>query len=150
MAGRTRTSPVATATPSDAASNCPNVLPASGALALRERLLRNVENNSAVALYRCHEALELDGQAHDYSADECLPAVYDFAAPLLEAARPNREPPSFVEHAQEAVRWLSRAIVDLDQDSPDGAAAIVDGLARMLALHVFADVARTPTDELGT
>ena len=46
-----------------------HVLPATGALALRDQLLRNAENNSAVALYRCHQALELDGQAHDYSAD---------------------------------------------------------------------------------
>jgi hypothetical protein len=53
-----------------------------------------------------------------------------------------------VEQAQEAVRWLSRAIVDLDHDAPDGAAAIVDAVWRTLALHVFADVARGPTDEL--
>ncbi len=127
-----------------------HVLPATGALALRDHLLRNAENNSAVALHRCHQALDLDGQAHDYSADEWLPAVYDSAAPLLESARLNREPPSLVEHCQEAFRWLSRAIVDLDEDSPDAAAAIVDGLGRTLALHVFADVARTPADELGT
>ena len=114
----------------------------------RDAKRRGAENNSAVALYRCHQALELDGQAHDYSADEWLPAVYDIAAPLLKAARLNREPPSLVEQAQEAVRWLSRAIVDLDQDAPDAAAAIADGLGRILALHVFADVARTPTDEL--
>ena len=65
-----------------------------------------------------------------------------------QAARLNREPPSLVEQAQEAVRWLSRAIIDLDEDSPDAAAALVDGLGRMLALHVFAEVAREPTDEL--
>ena len=125
-----------------------HVLPATGAQALRDQLLRNAENNSAVALYRCHQALELDGQAHGYSADEWLPAVYDIAAPLLAAARPNREPPSLVEQAQEAVRWLSRAIIDLDEDSPDAAAALVDGLGRMLALHVFAGEAGKPTDEL--
>jgi hypothetical protein len=125
-----------------------HVMPATGALALRDQLLGKAKNNSAIALYRCHEALNLDGQAHDYSADEWLPAVYDIAAPLLETARLNREPPSFVEQAQEAVRWLSRAIVDLDEDSPDAAAALVDGLGRMLALHVFAEVAREPTDEL--
>jgi hypothetical protein len=113
-------------------------------------LLRNAENNSAVALYRCHKALELDGKAHDYTGEEWLPAVYDIAAPRLEAARLTRDPPSLVEQAQEAVRWLSRAIVDLDENSADAAAAIVDGLGRILALHVFAGVARKPTDELGT
>ena len=95
-----------------------HVLPATGDLALRDQLLHNAENNSAVALYRCHQALELDGQEHDYSAEEWLPAVYDIAAPLLEAARLDREPPSLVEQAQEAVRWLSRAIVELDEDPP--------------------------------
>jgi hypothetical protein len=67
--------------------------------------------------------------------------VYDLAATLLEAARPDREPPSLVEHAQEAVSWLSRAIIDLDREAPDAAAAIADGLGRILVLCVFADVA---------
>ena len=124
-----------------------HVLPATAAVALRDQLLSNAKNNSAIALYRCHQALELDGQAHDYSADEWLPAVYDIAAPLLKAARLNREPPTLVEQAQEAVRWLSRAIVELDHDAHDATAAIADALGRILALHVFADVARTPTDE---
>jgi hypothetical protein len=128
-----------------------HVLPAAtAALALGDQLLRNAQNNSAVALHRCHQALELDGQAHDYSTDEWLSAVYDIAASLLEAARLTREPPSLVEQAQEAIRWLSRAIVDLDADAPDAAAAIVDGLGRIFALHLFAGVARRPTDEVGT
>ena len=80
-----------------------HVLPPTGALPLRDQLLRNAENNSAVALYRCHQALELDGQAHDYRADEWLPAVYDTAAALLEAARPDREPPSLVQQTQDAI-----------------------------------------------
>ena len=127
-----------------------HVLPTTGALPLRDQLLRNAKNNSAIALSRCHEALELDGQAHDYTADEWLPAAYDIAAPLVEGARLDREPPSFVEQAQEAVRWLSHAIVDLDHDAPDAAAAIADALGRILALHVFADVAGKPTDEPST
>ena len=125
-----------------------HVLPTTGAPALRDQLLRNAGNSSAAALYRCHKALVLDGHAHGYDADEWLPAVYDIAVPLLGGARLIREPPSLVE-AQEAVRWLSRAIVDLDEDAPDATAALVDGLGRMLALHVFADVAGKPTDELG-
>jgi len=125
-----------------------HVLPATGAPALRDQLLRNAENDSAVALYRCHEALDLDGQAHDYSADEWLPAVYDIAAPLLQEARLNREPPSVVEHAQDAVRWMASAITNLDQDAADAPAAIADGLGRLLALCVFADVARSRADAL--
>src|SRR5262249_42221352 len=125
-----------------------HVLPAPGAPPLTDQLLRTAANNSAAALYRCHQALELDGQAHHYSADQWRPAVYDIAGPLLGGARLDHDPPSFVEQTQEAVRWLSRAIGDLDEDSPDAAAALVDGLGRMLALHVFAEVAREPTDEL--
>jgi len=143
---------LATAVPASAALSVAihviHVLPPTGARALRDQLNRNAENNSAVALCRCQQALELDGEAHDYSADEWLPAIYDTAAPLLEAACLTREPPSLVEQAQEAVRWLSRAIVGLDEDSPDAAAALVDGLGRMLALHVFVGVARNATDEL--
>ena len=125
-----------------------HLLPATSDAELVDQLLGNVKANGAVVLHRCHRALELDGRAHDYSADEWLPAVYDITAPLLQAARLNREPPSLVENAQDAVRWLSRAIVDLDQDSPDVAAAIVDSLGRTLALNVFAKVAGKASEEL--
>ena len=46
-----------------------------------------------------------------------------------------------MQQAQDAIGWLSRAIVDLDHDAPDAAAAIADGLGQILALYVFADVA---------
>ena len=108
---------------------------------LAQQLLDTIDDNATAALHLCHRALELDGRAHDYTGDEWLPAVYDITAPLLEGVRLHREPPSVVEHAQEAVRWLSRAIINLDQDAPDATAAIADGLSRLLALCVFADVA---------
>lgn len=127
-----------------------HMLPATSDPGLDDQLLGNVQDNGAVVLHRCHRALELDGRAHDYTADDWAPAVYDIAAPLLQAARLNREPPSLVENAQEAVRWLSRAIVDLDQNSPDAAAAIVDSLGRILALDIFANVAGKPADELNS
>jgi hypothetical protein len=119
-----------------------HVLPATSDPELVQQLLDNAEKNGAVVLHRCHRALELDGRAHDYTADEWLPGVYDIAASTLEAARLDPEPPTLVEQAQEAVRWLSRAIIDLDRDARDAAAAIVDSLGRLLALYVFADVAR--------
>jgi hypothetical protein len=65
-------------------------------------------------------------------------------AALLESVRLNREPPSIVQQSQEAVRWLSRAIIDLHQETRDAAAAIAEGLGHALALDVFADVARRP------
>jgi hypothetical protein len=124
-----------------------HVLPATSDPGLVEQLLASAEERSAVVLHRCHQALELDGRAHDYTADEWLPAVYDIAAPLLEAARLNCEPPSVVEQAQDTVSWLSRAIIDLDQDARDAAAAIADCLGRILALYAFAAVARQATAE---
>jgi hypothetical protein len=126
-----------------------HMLPATSDPGLVEQLLGNAEEHSALVLQRCHRALELDGRAHHYTADEWLPAVYDIAAPLLEAARLDREPPSLIEQAQEAVVWLSRAIIDLDQDARDAAATIADALGRTLALDVFADVARDATAEPG-
>jgi hypothetical protein len=91
-------------------------------------------------------ALEHDSRAHDHTADEWLPAVYDIAAPLLEGVRLHREPPSAVEHAQGAVLWLSHAIISLDQDAHDASAAIADALGRLLALCAFADLAQSRTD----
>jgi hypothetical protein len=61
-------------------------------------------------------------------------------AGLLESVRLDIEPPSLVEQANAAVRWLSQAIVELDQDAADATAAITDGLARVLSLEVFAAV----------
>jgi hypothetical protein len=130
--------------PSTSSTSCRR--PPRGELA--QQLLDTIDNNAAAALHRCHRALELDGQAHDYTADEWLPAVYDIAAPLLQQARLHREPPSVVEHVQEAVRWLADAIINLDHDAPDTPAAVADGLGRLLALCVFADVARSRAEAL--
>jgi hypothetical protein len=125
-----------------------HVLPSPPRGELAQQLLDTIDDHATAALHLCHRALELDGRAHDHTADEWLPAIYDIAAPLLQQARLHREPPSVVEHAQEAVRWLADAIINLDQDAPDTPAAIADSLARLLALCVFANVARSPADAL--
>lgn len=119
-----------------------HLLPSIPSGELAEQLLGTVDENAAAVLHRCHWALELDGRAHDYAPDEWLPIVYDIAAPHIAAARLHQEPPAVVEHAQEAIRWLARAIIDLDRAKPDASAAIAETLARMLTLSVFADVAR--------
>jgi hypothetical protein len=121
-----------------------HVMPPTGDPGLVHQLFDNAEKTSAIALHRCHQALELDGRAHGYSADEWLPAVYDIGAPLLEGAALQREPPSVVENTQDVVRWLSRAIINHDQDAPDVSAAIADALGRLLAVYVFTDIARNP------
>lgn len=135
---------LATAVPALAALNVAihviHALPDPGQPGLLNRLLLNADENAAVALRRMHRALELDGAPHDYRAEEWLPAIYEVAGGLLESVRLDREPPSPVEEANAAVRWLSQAIVELDQDGADATAAIIDGLGRVLSLEVFAAV----------
>jgi len=62
------------------------------------------------------------------------------------SARPDVEPPSLVQYAQEAVSWLASAIINLDHDAPGTPEALTDGLGRVLTLCVFADAARAVID----
>ena len=137
---------LATAIPSVAtlsvAVHLVHAIPESARPKLADELLGTADINAADALHRCHRALELDGHAHDYAADEWLPVIYDAAAPLLESSQLDRDPPSVVLQTQEAVRWLSSSIVCLDEDSRETPAALTDTLARFLVVCVFADVAR--------
>jgi len=109
---------------------------------LMGELLETGETNAADALHCCHRALELDGLARGYTADDWLPVICDIAGPLLESARLDHEPPSLVRHTQNTVSWLSTSIARLDEDSPEAAAALADTLARLLAVWVFADGVR--------
>jgi hypothetical protein len=110
-----------------------HALPAGIQGKLREELLDTTETNAADTLHRCHRTLELDGLGHGYTADEWLPAIYDIAESLLESSRLDQEPPSLVQHAQDAVRWLSASIACIDEDSRETTAALTDTLARSLA-----------------
>lgn len=130
----------------DVAIHVIHALPDAVDRGLLDDLLLSAEKNAATAFQRSHKALELDGVAHGYTAEEWLPAVYEIADRLLRSARMDREPPSLVGEANAAVAWLSQAIVDLDHDAPDTTAALVDGLGRMLALGVFAAVAHDVVD----
>ena len=122
-----------------------HVLPTTARGRLAEQLLDTAGENAAHVLHRCHSTLELDGRDHDYAADEWLPVIYDIAAPLLESARLDQEPPSVVRHTQDAVSWLASAVIKLDQDSPEIPTALADALGRLLVTWVFVDVARDPT-----
>jgi hypothetical protein len=119
-----------------------HALPASARDELGQQLVDTAGRNAADVLHRCHLALELDGRAHDHATNEWLPVVYDIAAPLLASARLDREPPSVVQHTQEAVHWLASAVINLDQDSAETPAALADTLGRLLIVCVFADTAR--------
>jgi hypothetical protein len=123
-----------------------HALPDGAHAKLAGGLLDTAETNAADALRRCHRALELDGHAHGYTAEEWLPVIYDAAAPLLESSRPDQEPPSLVRQTQEAVHWLSSSIACLDEDSPDAPAALADTLARLLVVYVFAGTARARSE----
>jgi hypothetical protein len=125
-----------------------HVLPSTPRGELQHQLVDTIDKNATAALHLCHRALELDGQAHQYTTDEWLPAVYDTAAQLLEAARLDREPASVVQYAQEAISWLAQAIMSLDQDAPDAPAAITDALGRLLTVYVFSDIARNRVHSL--
>jgi hypothetical protein len=124
-----------------------HALPTSARGELANQLVDTAGKNAADVLHRCHLTLELDGRAHDYAAHEWLPVVYDVAAPLLESARLDWEPPSVVQHAQEAVHWLAGAVINLDQDSAETPAALADALGRLLIVCVFADAARDHGDQ---
>lgn len=123
-----------------------HVLPSATSGQLAPRFVDTIKDNAAAVLHLSQRALELDGQAHGYTADEWLAAVYDIAMPLLTEARLDREPPSIVDNVQDAVRWLAHAIINLDRDTPAVPAAIADGLGPLLALCVFADVAHGHVD----
>lgn len=125
-----------------------HVLPSVADSNLAPQLIATIRYNATAVLRLCDHALELDGRLHRYTTDEWLPAVFAITAPLLEQARLHREPPSAVEYAQGAVRWISQAIINLDQDTPDAPAAIADALGRLLALYVFTDVAHNRVHSL--
>ena len=74
--------------------------------------------------------------------EEWLPVVYEIAGPLLESASHTGEPPTVVEQAQTAISWLSRVLVELDQDSPETPTALTETLARLLTVWVFTELAR--------
>ncbi len=119
-----------------------HALPDDAQATLADELLATAAINAADAVHRCHRALGLDGQAHGYTVNEWLPVVYDAAAALLESSQLERDPPSLVQHSQEAVRWLSRSIACLDEHSRETTEALADTLARLLVVCVFAEAAR--------
>ncbi len=118
-----------------------HVLPAGARDQLVQQLVDTAAENAANVLHRCHLALELDGEAHGYAPGDWLALIYNIAAPILESAHLDQEPPSIVQHTHDAVRWLASAIINLDQDSPETPSTLAEVLARLLAIFVFARTA---------
>ena len=109
---------------------------------LAPRLIENADRNAMSALHHCHRALELDGAAHGYTTDEWVPRTCDVAAGLLSSARLDQEPPTFVQVAQEAISWLSRTLIELDQESTEAPSTLSETQGRLLAVWLFAQTAR--------
>jgi hypothetical protein len=118
-----------------------HALPSTTESRLPAQLLEAARRNTADALYRCQRALERDGATHGYNVQEWLPVVFDIAAPQLESARAGTEPPTVVQQTQEAISWLSRALVELDADSTEVPSALCEVLARLLLVWVFVELA---------
>jgi hypothetical protein len=118
-----------------------HALPPQARGTVGKELVDTAEKNAAEALRRCHQALDLDGKARGYTPDEFLPIVYDTAGAVLESADPSEEPPTFVQQTQEAISWLSRAVMELDQDSAEASTALTDTLACLLTVWAFAHAA---------
>ena len=125
------------------AANVLHLLPTStrDALDVVGELIARIGATAAGSLHRCHLALESDGRARGYDADEWLPLAYEQAADWLEHASPATDPPSLIEHAQQSGRFAALAIGSLDRDAPSVPEAVTDCLAHLLFVCVFADTA---------
>lgn len=108
---------------------------------------QRIRDDSAVALNLCERALELDGRSHGYRTVEWRPTVHDVANAITAAPQLDREPPSIVSYAHDTLDWLARAIADLDQDSPEAAAALAETLGRLLAISIFAEATLPAADD---
>jgi hypothetical protein len=114
--------------------------PAHGAKIVTD-LFATLDETAAGSLHRCHLALAASGPAHDSPLDEWLPYVHEETAEELRRASPTAEPPSLIDHAEQAGRWAALAIGALDRDAPTAPQAIADCLAHLLFACVFADLA---------
>ena len=126
------------------AANVLHILPtaATGPAALADELLSTIDQTAAGSLRRCHIALGATGpDAGADTAEEWLPYICDEAAHHLRALSPTADPPSLIEHAQEAGRYTAIAIGLLDGDASMAPETISDCLARLLTVCVFADAA---------
>ena len=124
------------------AANVLHVLPAvTSGSPVADDLLSTLDLTAAGSLHRCHLALEAAGNSRGYQAEDWLPLVCDQAVHALLDASPTADPPSLVEHAQEAGRWAALAIGSLDRDAPNAPEAISDCLTHLLVVCVFADTA---------
>jgi hypothetical protein len=107
-----------------------------------DELLATIDTTASGSLHRGHLALDAYGREDPTdTADEWLPYVCDETAHALHALSPTAEPPSLIEHAQQAGRYAAIAIGALDRDAATIPETISDCLAHLLTVCVFADAA---------
>jgi len=125
------------------AANVLHLLPTGtdDAAVLAGELVATIDAAATGSLYRCHLALQSDGESRGYDTDEWLPLAYEQAADWLEHASAAADPPPAIDHAQQAGRFAALAIGSLDRDAPSVPEAITDCLAHLLFTCVFADAA---------
>ena len=125
------------------AANILHTLPdkARARAGLADELLATIDATAAGSLDRGHLALHADGHSRGYDADDWLTLVYDAAADALAMASPTSDPPSLIEHAQQAGRFAALAIGSLDADAAAASEAICDCLGHLLFVCLFADAA---------
>jgi hypothetical protein len=121
-----------------------HVLPETAPDELADQLVGTASRNVTTALRRGDRALERDGADHDYRADEWLPLITEIAGRTLQSACLNEDPPTVVAQAQNAIASLSHAVVELHDDSTEAPTALSEGLACLLVVSVFADLAVEP------
>ncbi len=118
----------------------PDIAQESGS-GLADELITTIDTTATGSLHRGHRALHADGHSRGYDADDWLSLVYDAAADALEMASPISDPPSLIEHSQQAGRFAALAIGSLDADTPAASEAICDCLGHLLFVCLFADAA---------
>ena len=126
------------------AANVLHILPtaATGRAAIAGELLSTIDMTATGSLHRCHLALDASGQDTGVdTAEEWMPYIYDEAAHALHSFSPRADPPSLIQHAQEAGRYTAIALGLLDGDATRAPEAISDGLAHVLTVCMFADIA---------
>ena len=110
---------------------------------IADELCETVNRTAVGSLYRADLALAADAREGEYSPSDSLLIVYEQSARALRQASLQPDPPSIVEHAQQAGRWAAIAIEALDQRRPAASEAIIDCLADLLCVCVFADTLAT-------
>jgi hypothetical protein len=125
------------------ATNVLHILPGKpqAGAGLADELIATIDVTATGSLHRGHLALQADGHSRAYDPDDWHTLAYDQAADALQTASPTSDPPSLIEHAQQAGRFAALAIGSLDADASTVPEAICDCLGHLLFVCVFTDLA---------